>query len=833
MPGPLAQAAVEIVADTRRFDQSLDSGLRGAGAAAERASADVGRRVGAQMGTQIATAVETPVSGIGARIGGVFRSVGNAGVQSARWVGTQWQSMVDDANQRIAGMGQSFRNMAGVALGAVGTIGAGLVGLEVGRTAIEIDQSAAALEGLSSSARVAETTMQGLREVASGSPINYTQFLSGAEALAYMGVEGDRAVHTLDQIQTALVGAGRGGEEMESVTYALTEMVNQGRATADTINQISQAGVPAWDALADHMGMTMEEARKAVEQGQVDIDDVLGAIGDGAGESFDKAAAAAEQTSGTVLNTFRRLKDNVVVELAEMVQPLLADAAPAFAEFADRATEAVADIPDRLSDLWSGLEDSGVVDSVGSALAGIGDVIRALMPAARTFGETLATAGGAVINALRPLGDLLQSVGQWMQQNEGFVRLLGAALGGLAVGLISVRMATTAWAAAARILNVVLAANPLGLIIAGVSALAAAIMYAWNNSETFRNVVISVWEAVSGFIGTAITNVIEFFRGFGEGIVQTGQQIGQSVTNIVTFFQNLPGRIMDAISSFGNRLSNWATNSFNSGTNALRRGGANAVNFMSGLPARLISAVGSFLGRLRDWALNAWNGARSAMETAGSGIVSWAANLPGRIVDAITSLVRRLGRWARDAWDNARDGTIDAAGRLLDWIRGLPERVLDGLGNVGNLLWDAGSQMIQGMIDGVRNKAGDLAASARDAVGDAISSARNALGISSPSKVFRQIGHETADGFVLGMSDRRRAVGLAADSLVSPAALDAPPLTGPRATRRAYAQQVPPQPADRLTGATINNTINLPTADPDAVLSVLGERLISVVGARI
>ena len=66
-----------------------------------------------------------------------------------------------------------------------------------------------------------------------------------------------------------------------------------------------------------------------------------------------------------------------------------------------------------------------------------------------------------------------------------------------------VRAATMAWKAAQVVLNVVLSANPIGLVIMAIGALVSAVVYAYNNCESFRKIVNQVWEAIKP-LATAI-----------------------------------------------------------------------------------------------------------------------------------------------------------------------------------------------------------------------------------------------------------------------------------------------------------------------------------------
>lgn len=57
-------------------------------------------------------------------------------------------------------------------------------------------------------------------------------------------------------------------------------------------------------------------------------------------------------------------------------------------------------------------------------------------------------------------------------------------------------IATEVWAAAQRVLNAVLRANPIGLVITAILLLVAGLIYAYKNSETFRRIVDAAFRAV-------------------------------------------------------------------------------------------------------------------------------------------------------------------------------------------------------------------------------------------------------------------------------------------------------------------------------------------------
>lgn len=78
------------------------------------------------------------------------------------------------------------------------------------------------------------------------------------------------------------------------------------------------------------------------------------------------------------------------------------------------------------------------------------------------------------------------------------------------IGLVS---AIKIWIGVQKIINILLTANPIGLIIVGVAALITAITILWQRSEGFRGVILGVWEVIKGLsmaIGDQVKKLKEF-----------------------------------------------------------------------------------------------------------------------------------------------------------------------------------------------------------------------------------------------------------------------------------------------------------------------------------
>lgn len=92
-----------------------------------------------------------------------------------------------------------------------------------------------------------------------------------------------------------------------------------------------------------------------------------------------------------------------------------------------------------------------------------------------------------------------------------------------------VSAATAAWTVVQKILNVVLTANPIGLIIVAIGALVTALIAAYNSCEDFRNIVNSVWEAIKPLANAIMNGLAKAF----EWLVEKCKEAWEWLKNIL------------------------------------------------------------------------------------------------------------------------------------------------------------------------------------------------------------------------------------------------------------------------------------------------------------
>lgn len=172
----------------------------------------------------------------------------------------------------------------------------------------------------------------------------------------------------------------------------------------------------------------------------------------------------------------------------------------------------------------------------------------------------MATSATQGQSALGTLATVVNTVSGAMEAAVNFVKdhtaaqfLLVAAAGALATALTLMAVAQTAATAATTItttatvaytavqwaLNVALEANPIGIVVVALGALAAALIFAYKNSETFRNIVDTAFSNLKGNIINAISAI--------NTAIQTFNDIIGVVSGVITDFSGTSTNVWNTI----------------------------------------------------------------------------------------------------------------------------------------------------------------------------------------------------------------------------------------------------------------------------------------------
>ena len=189
----------------------------------------------------------------------------------------------------------------------------------------------------------------------------------------------------------------------------------------------------------------------------------LGAAFQGEGVTSDGFVGFMERVGVAARTAFRFFKTEVLPRLREFAGFVTGSVIPAVAGFATNLASTLAPI----------------ISTV------FGFISTEVIPRLRDFAVWLT-----------PIIEKAGELAGTLSKNKDFLVPFVATLATGVVVFQAVTLAIKAWAAVQAVLNVVLTANPIGLVIVAVAALVAGVIYAYKHSEKFREILQGAFQGI-------------------------------------------------------------------------------------------------------------------------------------------------------------------------------------------------------------------------------------------------------------------------------------------------------------------------------------------------
>ena len=292
------------------------------------------------------------------------------------------------------------------------------------------------------------------------------------------------------------------------------------------------------------------------------------------------------------------------------------------------------------------------------------------------------------------MGEGMGGIGAGMEALGEAVMLMetmGINCGPLVEGLQSVQMATQAMSIAQAALNAVMALNPIALIAIAIAGLVAGIIYLWNTSEDFRNVLTAAWEAISAVFSAVWDGIVLFFTETLPKVIQDvitwfaefPGKIGEFLTQLVTFFAELPGKINEWLAQMIVKLVTWVSDMAAKAQEVLPGMIAKVVTFFRELPGKLWAHLSSAVAKIGEWASSLISKVKEALPGVISSIMTFFSELPGKILEVGGNLIKGLWNGINNAvgWLGGDIRSIfGSLGSLKSYAMRLNQTYCTGLG---------------------------------------------------------------------------------------------------------------------------------------------------------
>lgn len=250
----------------------------------------------------------------------------------------------------------------GGAIGSIGGVGGAFAGAAVGAQVGGLRRQLGDFADYSAQIDRLKIALRGITEIqdeASLSQANYSQALAAAaKATADLNIPQEVAIRGITRLTAAVKGAGGGvtdaelaftninsaiiatgggAEEVQGAITALVQIFSKGKVSAEEINQIAERLPGTFNKIAEASGRTGPELTKALEQGEVGLNDLMKFLVQ-LGDEYNDLALKLAESSQSAGARMERAFDKMRKDVGEALQPLGAQFQNVFKEFIEEIT---------------------------------------------------------------------------------------------------------------------------------------------------------------------------------------------------------------------------------------------------------------------------------------------------------------------------------------------------------------------------------------------------------------------------------------------------------------------------------------------------------------
>lgn len=308
-----------------------------------------------------------------------------------------------------------------------------------------------------------------IRKMAASTPFSLDDLTSGTQTLLQFGIAVDDTTGVLQQLGDISLG---NADKLQTLVRAYGKMSSAQKVTLENVNMMIDAGFNPLNQICTATGESMADLYKRISDGKVSFAELESAVASATsqGGQFYNGMLEASQTFSGRMST---LKDNVSALTGELTSGLF----EALGELVVKVNEAAV----------SFLDDEEKMSQLKDTLGNLASVVTAAGAAFVAYKGYLALTTAATI------------------AHTTYTAAMTAAHKAAATGATGLKLALAA-------LNAVINANPVGLLVSALAALAAGFVTAYHTSETFRNAVGSAFDWIKDKAQTAIGAVVDWIN---------------------------------------------------------------------------------------------------------------------------------------------------------------------------------------------------------------------------------------------------------------------------------------------------------------------------------
>lgn len=616
--------------------------------------------------------------------------------------GKSFSAFEEIATGAFRRVGEMAVNAVGSAINEIADLGKSVIETGINFNAMQ-ENATTAFTTMLGSGEKAKSFLDDLQAFAAKTPFEFPDLVQSSQRLLAMGFSADKVLPTMTAIGDAVAGLGGGKEMIERVTTAFGQINAKGKTSAEEMNQLTEAGIPAWQMLADKIGKSVPEAMAMVTKGSIDAKTTIDAVTAGMEAKF---GGMMEKQSHTWTGLISNLQDSFGQMSGKVIKPLF-------------------DVLEKglswLVDFTSSEQFTAGIDSfVESFTTGIGYVTSAIERFASVFSvqiSILTSGNSSWGEKMLAVWDMLYQTGMgiWQSLLDGIVALVPQWLSNLGTW----GQALWKWI----VDNTPAALAKLGEWASGLWGWIVDNTPGWIS--TLGTWAVALWQWIVDVTPIAIAKLAELGGYLMQGITAWAFSMGPVVSDLWNILNNLfmagYGLVTGQWDIFWSNLNNVATNFNRTIGPMLAEMGRNLWQWIATNAPIALDMLGGWWTSLTGWIGAKAPQWRQTLNEWGKGIWQWIVDATPATVTALGSWLLNIGKWSLGATTSFYTMVYGWGTALWTWIGEAIPKAIDSLttfmnqltaegnGNGMSSLWEMVKPWIEPLWQWVEQTFGPLA----------------------------------------------------------------------------------------------------------------------------
>lgn len=518
-------------------------------------------------------------------------------------VGKKAEQVIGGKIQGIVSKAFGVASMAGAAVG-VGMIGTAIADVAAKATGLS-DKLALTKSRINSINDGSQTTNELMDKIYASAERARGSYLDMADSVGKLNMlakdafsSNDEAIVFVEQMNKQFKIGGASIQEQSAAMYQLTQAMAAGRLQGDEFRSIMENAPMLAQAIAQEMGVSVGKLREMSSEGLITADVIKSALFNSVEQTnakFDELPMTFEEVGNQLANSaivafqpvMDMMKDTTGTEEFKAVLAGVETGLKGLGVAAQIGISAVQGAvtagSNAVSRLGTAVKSTGsIIAAFGppaiATFAGVTSYIVATRVAIAALGGTMTTqqvitkglaavtgAYRAVLLGITVIVRGYTFVMALLRSEMAYTRTITAATAAgtaiLRAGYIAGRVVMLGFAGGQRVLNTVLKANPIGLVVTGITILITAFGAAEVASSGLSQTLSNVWDSILHTSAWAVNQVIELLNTLIRTFNKAGQAIagafGKSFEGVQEFNKISPESVQqfaDASKTFASKM---------------------------------------------------------------------------------------------------------------------------------------------------------------------------------------------------------------------------------------------------------------------------------------